>query len=367
MSSLAAHRELRTPRLWLRPLAMGDAQDVFEYARDPKVLRYTTGTPPSEVSETIAFVRRRIDDSNGRAWAVRDAEDGPVIGIIELKSLSPNVTQLHYAMAASHWGRGLMTEAVRNVIEWTYTNHPTVTRIETTVMPENVGSARVLEKCGFERTAEIEQRWEKSPDPVRLWQYALEYPPALLGIPQQIRTDRLVVRCYMPDDATRLKEAIDSNLEHLRRWLPWAMREPSELHEIEERLTRFRMEFLAGRRFAFGIFDPVEGAQLGAIGLHSIGPRRTEIGYWLREDMSGRGYITEAARAITRIAFETGHVDAVEIHCDVANERSAAVAERLGYRYIETRHGDTKRPDGGPRDSLVWSMLSSGYVAGELR
>ena len=41
-------------------------------------------------------------------------------------------------------------------------------------------------------------------------------PPA----PYRIETGRLVLRCYEPDDAPLLKEAVDASIEHLLPWMP---------------------------------------------------------------------------------------------------------------------------------------------------
>ena len=63
-----------------------------------------------------------------------------------------------------------------------------------------------------------------------------EGPPA----PYRIETERLVIRCYEPRDASLLKEAIDSSLEHLRPWMPWAHQEPQTLEQKMELIRRFR-------------------------------------------------------------------------------------------------------------------------------
>ena len=49
--------------------------------------------------------------------------------------------------------------------------------------------------------------------------------------PYRIETERLVLRCWDPRDAPLLKDAIDSSLDHLRPWMPWAREEPKPLEE----------------------------------------------------------------------------------------------------------------------------------------
>ena len=65
---------------------------------------------------------------------------------------------------------------------------------------------------------------------------------------------------------------------------------------------------------------------------------RVELGYWLDASATGQGLITEAARALLDVARELPQVLHAEIHCDAANERSAAVPQRLGFHLATVEH-----------------------------
>lgn len=170
-----------------------------------------------------------------------------------------------------------------------------------------------------------------------------------------VRTARLSLRCFRVTDAALLKRAVDSSLEHLQPWLPWAVTEPSPLPAIEARLAGFRESFLAGRDWIYGIFDPAETEVLGGTGLH---PRREpgtlEIGYWLRPDLTGRGLATEAVAALTAAGFARFGASRIEIRCDPRNTRSAEIPRRLGFLHVATMAGDALTPAGEARDTMVW-------------
>ena len=84
-----------------------------------------------------------------------------------------------------------------------------------------------------------------------------------LAIPYRIEIeDGPVVRCWDPRDAPLLKDAVDSSLEHLRRWMPWAYDEPQEVDQKAALLRRFRGQFDLGQDFVFGIF--AAGRERGA-------------------------------------------------------------------------------------------------------
>jgi RimJ/RimL family protein N-acetyltransferase len=175
--------------------------------------------------------------------------------------------------------------------------------------------------------------------------------------PDQIRTERLLLRRWRPEDDPLLKEAIDSSLSHLQKWMPWAMSEPTLVEQIRERLTGFYTQFDRSEEWLYGILTPDGSAVIGGTGLHKrIGPTGLEIGYWIRLSEVRRGYATEAAAAMTRVALSLPGIDHAEIRCDPLNAISAAIPRRLGYVHVETIAEDTAAPDGGPRSTMIWRI-----------
>jgi [ribosomal protein S5]-alanine N-acetyltransferase len=162
---------LRTQRLWLRAMELRDAADVFDYARDPAVLRYTTGITPTHLSETKVFLEASLRDASNYWWAIRVQDDGPVIGAIDCGLHPPDAAHIDYAMGALYWGQGLMTEAVGAVSAWAFAAFPTIVRLQSAVVVDNFASCGVLEKCGFVRIGETTEPWTKQDAPVRLWRY----------------------------------------------------------------------------------------------------------------------------------------------------------------------------------------------------
>ncbi|HEX8454061.1 MAG TPA: GNAT family N-acetyltransferase [Longimicrobium sp.] len=163
---------------------------------------------------------------------------------------------------------------------------------------------------------------------------------------------RFVLRCREEADAPRFREVIDRNLDHLRRFMPWARDEPRPLDALIEHIRDARENFERGEEWQFGIFSPDEARVLGAIGLHRGDPQRAmEIGFWLCESAVGQGIATEATRILTNLALTTLGATRVEIRCDVLNERSAAVPRRLGYVLEDTRE---EVFEGAVRTAQTW-------------
>ncbi len=180
----------------------------------------------------------------------------------------------------------------------------------------------------------------------------------------RIVTPRLVVRCWNPADAPLLAEAVTASVEHLRPWMPWVQAEPEELEAKVQRLRGFRANFDTDKDYVYAIFTPDEREAVGGTGLHPrVGEGALEIGYWISIRHVGRGYATEAAAALTRVAFDVHAVERMEIRCDPRNEASAAVPRKLGYTHEATLRGNVRGVDGSRRDTMVWSLLRSEYPA----
>jgi RimJ/RimL family protein N-acetyltransferase len=144
--------------------------------------------------------------------------------------------------------------------------------------------------------------------------------------------------------------------------MPWATIEPTSFDDRLQFLRQSRGKFDLGQDFTYGIFDRNETEVIGGTGLHTrhgLGVR--EIGYWIHEKHARRGYATEVAAALTKVAFEIDEVDRVEIHCAVENYKSAGVPEKLGFIHEGNRRKKTKDADGKVHDSMIWTMLKEEY------
>ena len=184
--------------------------------------------------------------------------------------------------------------------------------------------------------------------------------------PYRIETEQLVVRCYEPRDAPLLKDAIDSSLEHLQPWMPWALDEPQALEQKIELVESFRSTFVAGENFTYGIFAADEGELLGGTGLHPrVGPGGLEIGYWVRASATRQGIVTESTAALTRAGFEVCEADRIEIRIEPRNQASFGVPRKLGFVEEATLRRRLPGREGGPlRDVTIFTMFREDFDPG---
>jgi RimJ/RimL family protein N-acetyltransferase len=195
--------------------------------------------------------------------------------------------------------------------------------------------------------------------------------PLLEPVPERIDTERLIVRLPRGDDAATLNAAVCESLDDLRVYMPWAQTAPS-LAQSHADCRRMQGKFLLREDLAMFMFerraDGGEGGFVGGTGLHRIDwkVRRFELGYWCRTTRQGQGYITEAAQALTRFAFETLQARRVEVRMDDSNMRSWKVAERAGFALEGTLRSDSLNPLGEPRDTRVYALTAPSLAAGSV-
>ena len=178
----------------------------------------------------------------------------------------------------------------------------------------------------------------------------------------RVETERLVIRCYQPADATMLKRSIDESLEHLRPWMPWALNEPELVEEKVERLRYFRAMFDSDEDYVFGIFNGSETELIGSTGLHTrLGADAREIGYWINAKYLRQGYATETVSALVKVGFELEQLLRIEIHCDPRNSNSAAIPAKLGFKHEATLASRLKDVQGTLRDKMIWTLFREQY------
>jgi ribosomal-protein-alanine N-acetyltransferase len=143
----------------LRLLAQEDASDVFAYASDPEVAKNTSWfahTRPEEAEAYVRFVIKAHSEADGslrHVWAIRLLGENPVIGTIDFVQDSESRGHIDFALARPYWGKGIVTEAARGVLDWAFRRLPLLREVRSGGLSRNIGTMRVLEKLGFTERA----------------------------------------------------------------------------------------------------------------------------------------------------------------------------------------------------------------------
>jgi len=171
-------------------------------------------------------------------------------------------------------------------------------------------------------------------------------------LPTSLRTRRLALRLPDDDDVRVEHEMILESLDHLWPWFGFRAKPPT-LAERLELAARQRAEAASGAGATYLLYT--RNRAVGKIWIDVDGPK-AEMGWWLRASATGRGYATEAVRALPQLAFDHG-VERLEVHTDPDNAPSRALAERAGFVLEEIREDVHDRPDGVRRPGCIYSLL----------
>lgn len=183
--------------------------------------------------------------------------------------------------------------------------------------------------------------------------------PILHDFPDQIESERLLIRSPMPGDGALVRQAALESQAELKEWLPWAVDIPDE-EEYEARVRQGRLRFLSREDLWLMLLLKETGAIIGGSGLHRINwdVPKFEIGYWLHTAYTGQGYMTEAVTAVEQFAFTVLGAKRVEIRMDARNERSVAVARRLNYQLEGVlRHESRHHLTNALRDTMIFAKV----------
>ena len=177
-------------------------------------------------------------------------------------------------------------------------------------------------------------------------------------LPEEITTERLLLRCAKPGDGKVLNDAVVESIQELKPWMDWATPTPS-LVDSEVTCRRAYSRFLLSEELMMLIFLRAQSRLVGVTGFHLVNwkLRQFEIGYWGRTADNGSGFITEAVRALSDHALV--HLEAVRVYirADDQNLRSQRVAQRAGFLYEGTLRNHQRNPAGQLRDVRMYSRI----------
>jgi ribosomal-protein-alanine N-acetyltransferase len=174
-----------------------------------------------------------------------------------------------------------------------------------------------------------------------------------------LHTDRLRLRPFRASDLKAV-HALYGDVENLRYWGV----DPSPSLDSTRKLLRWHITGAPRNYMIWAVEEKKSKRLVGMINYfrRDLRERRVEVGWLIRSAAQGKGYMTEAGRALLRYLIDTLGVHRVEALIRPENKPSAALAKRLGFRL-----------EGGPlRDRWLvdgqWrSVMLYGLIAGEER
>ena len=132
----------------LRPTTQADLEILFQFQLDPEAIHMAAFTPkdPADKEAYISKYTRLLNDPTINNQTI--LLDGVVAGSIA-KFIMEGEAEITYWIDKFYWGRGVATAALTKFLKLEATRP-----LHARVAFDNIGSQRVLEKCGFVKTGE---------------------------------------------------------------------------------------------------------------------------------------------------------------------------------------------------------------------
>ena len=153
------HIRIETERMILRPWRESDLADLYEYASVKGVGENAGWNPHASLEESEKILQMFM--SHRKVFALELKENGKVIGSLGLEEPNPDPVEdgygreIGYVLSKDYWGRGLMPEAVRGVIDYCF-KILSYDFLTCGHFVQNNRSRRVIEKIGFTYFGESE-------------------------------------------------------------------------------------------------------------------------------------------------------------------------------------------------------------------
>lgn len=154
---------LETTRLRIRVFRDTDLEDMAVIHGDDETtfhLPTATWRTDEDRQAWLKRVRTHLVGGAGCQWVLEDRASGRVVGacVVFRYDEGSARAEVGYVLGRAHWGRGLMSEALRAVLGHAFGPWG-LRRIEAEVNPENVRSEKVLLGLGFVPEGRLRQRW----------------------------------------------------------------------------------------------------------------------------------------------------------------------------------------------------------------
>lgn len=297
---------------------------------------------------TAEDARRWITFGITDAWKQRERlmfvieYQGRYAGTVALEPDVDNNARVHYGLSAWARGAGLMSRAVRLILEFGFTTcgfHV----VHWWARVGNWPSRRVAWATGFRLGETIPSMAEEGGERIDAWTGWIgpgdERQPRHPWFENPVlETPRLRLRTWREDEIPRITTArTNQATAHFLPFIP----QPFTAEDARFWLRDMAEQAAAGRRFNWCVADAETDQGLGNLtmfGIHRGEVRDAELGYWMHPDAQGRGVMTEAIQRVAQWYFDADGFDGRRLFIRTAGTNTSArrTAEKAGFRHVGT-------------------------------
>ena len=148
--------EIKTPRLYLRPISMEDLDRVYECSSNPEIPKYMSWNPHENKEETRTLITRLMEEiANDKSYTWSIFYEERFCGIFSLiavtrthRALTYNRAELAYWLDPEYQKKGIMTESGDAIINYAF-NNLNIHRLVVSHVSENESSEKLIKRLKF--------------------------------------------------------------------------------------------------------------------------------------------------------------------------------------------------------------------------
>lgn len=316
----------------LREVTEGDLPILFEQQLDPDAIRMAV-FPARDRDAFMAHWAKILRDETVITRTI--LSNGDVAGHIGSFELDGE-RLVGYWLGKEYWGKGIATRALSEFLD-----HVKKRPLYARVAKSNVGSFRVLEKCGFTISGEDKFFFEEEGKEVEEFILKLDGDsPMDHNHEPSLETPRLLLRPMLATDIDDLLLIFTD-----QKVMAAFDTAPFDRTQMADWLQR-NLDHQA--QYGYGLFSVIlkaQGSLIGDCGLEVMevdGAQVAELGYDFRSDYWDQGLATEAAIAVRDYAFHVLGLRQLISLIRVGNGASQRVADKIGMRRMSefARYGN---------------------------
>ncbi|ONI91498.1 hypothetical protein ALI144C_01035 [Actinosynnema sp. ALI-1.44] len=257
-------------------------------------------------------------------------------------------------------GQGLITEAARHMIDWAIRDRG-MSRVQWQTRPDNERSTAVAQRLGMTKEGVLRSASDRGRYDAEMWSVLASEWTAGQGAIGVRLNDNAELRALEPWNAEEFARNIDRIRDYIGPWVGMAhvVTDTTSGHKV---LRNYANKLAADSGRIYGIW--IDGELVGGTLFRTFDAANgiCELGVWLDPAATGGGLITQACGHMIDWAVCVRGMSRIEWRCSPANERSAAVAQRLGMTLEGVLRSEYPL-DGVRQDAQVWSVLASEWQA----
>lgn len=155
--------QLKTDRLILREMTLGDAEFYFRHFNNDKVVEGSCFPGPKTLDaakeELELYCIRPFKENRGIRWGIVRKNSNELIGTCGYYDWNKTSrrAEIGYDLDPAHWGQGIMTEALQAVLEYGFEKMG-LNRIQAIIDSKNTRSVKLVRRLGFKKEGVLRQR-----------------------------------------------------------------------------------------------------------------------------------------------------------------------------------------------------------------